>query len=176
MKLLSLYAALAIPAAVLSEQIPLINLDNNNLAKPAQIPAFGFGTWLLNTSPKNTTRAVRIAIESGYRHIDAAKAYGNQYAVGKGIRKGLKSVGAKREDLWVTSKLFNDDHNRVEAALNQTLKELGLDYLDLYLMHWPAGQPGGKGPHVFDYIEVGVVPFFMSHLNSKLCSTLILVN
>ena len=71
-------------------------------------PPIGFGTWNLNESPENTTNAVAFAIETGYRQIDGAAAYGNEEAVGKGIHKGLKQAGLGREDIWVTSKLWND--------------------------------------------------------------------
>ncbi|KAJ8060664.1 hypothetical protein OCU04_010972 [Sclerotinia nivalis] len=105
-------------------------------------PLIGFGTWNLNISPENTTEAVAYAIEIGYRQIDCAAAYQNEVDVGRGIKEGLKRAGLKREDIWVTSKLWNDHHGsyeNVENGLNQTLKDLGLDYLDLYLMHWPIG-------------------------------------
>lgn len=73
-------------------------------------PPIGFGTWNLKESPENTTNAVAFAIEKGYRQIDGAAAYGNEEAVGKGIQKGLKQAGLKREDIWVTSKLWNDQY------------------------------------------------------------------
>ncbi|KAI9642625.1 hypothetical protein NHQ30_009430 [Ciborinia camelliae] len=105
-------------------------------------PLMGFGTWNLNLSPENTTEAVAYAIEIGYRHIDCAGRYLNEVDVGRGIKEGLKRAGLKREDLWVTSKLWNDrhgDYENVERGLNQTLHDLDLEYLDLYLMHWPIG-------------------------------------
>jgi alcohol dehydrogenase (NADP+) len=71
-------------------------------------PLIGFGTWNLKESHDNTTDAVAIAIESGYRQIDCAAAYGNEKEVGKGIAKGLKNAGVRREEIWVTSKLWND--------------------------------------------------------------------
>ena len=73
-------------------------------------PLIGFGTWNLKESHENTTDAVAIAIESGYRQIDCAAAYGNEKEVGKGISKGLKAAGLRREELWVTSKLWNDQY------------------------------------------------------------------
>lgn len=117
-------------------------------------PLIGFGTWNLKVSPENTTAVVSLAIETGYRQIDCAAIYGNQIAVGKGIKEGLEKVGLKREDIWVTSKLWNDhhgDYETAEAGLNQTLKDLGLDYLDLYLMHWPVGT-STKKPKL-DYVD-----------------------
>ncbi|TKA63543.1 hypothetical protein B0A55_11352 [Friedmanniomyces simplex] len=86
--------------------------------------------------------AVSWAIQTGYRHIDCAAAYGNEDKVGRGIADGLLKTGLKREDLWVTSKLWNDHHgtNAPESAIDTTLKKLGLTYLDLYHMHWPVSQ------------------------------------
>lgn len=69
------------------------------------IPLLGFGTW--NLKEKNTSEAVSWAIQVGYRHIDCAEAYGNEAEVGRGIRDGLEKAGLKREDIWVTSKLWN---------------------------------------------------------------------
>jgi alcohol dehydrogenase (NADP+) len=71
-------------------------------------PLIGFGTWNLKESADNTSSAVALALEAGYRQIDCAAAYGNEKAVGKGIAKGLKKSGLKREDIWITSKLWND--------------------------------------------------------------------
>lgn len=71
-------------------------------------PLIGFGTWNLDISDSNTTAAVSYAIEAGYRQIDCAAAYGNEKAVGEGIKQGLEKAGLKREEIWVTSKLWND--------------------------------------------------------------------
>ncbi|WP_338379283.1 aldo/keto reductase, partial [Enterococcus faecium] len=86
------------------------------------------------------TKAVKHAIENGYRSIDTAKVYGNEEKVGQGIKEGLETTGLKREDLFITSKLWLEDFGRtnVEDAYEGSLKRLGLDYLDLYLMHWPG--------------------------------------
>lgn len=87
------------------------------------------------------------AISHGYRHIDAAFNYGNEEEVGKGIREALTSGKVKREDLFVTAKLWCTYHTRVEEALDLSLKNLGLDYVDLYLVHWPlAMNPHGMWP------------------------------
>jgi len=104
-----------------------------------QIPTIGFGTWNLKD---NATEAVSHAINVGYRHIDCAAIYGNEKAVGKGIHEGLKKTGLSRDDIWVTSKLWNDHHDprKVESAIDKTLSDLGLDYLDLYHMHWPVAE------------------------------------
>lgn len=88
--------------ALASSQIPI------TASKPSTIPSLGFGTWNLKISAENTTKAVSAAIEAGYRHIDCAAAYDNQKDVGRGIKKGLEVAGIEREDIWVTSKLWND--------------------------------------------------------------------
>jgi len=74
---------------------------------------------------------VEIAVKNGYRHLDFAKVYGNQKEVRQGLKKVIPSV-VKREELFITSKLWNSDHSQVEKGLDDTLEELGLDYLDLY--------------------------------------------
>lgn len=78
------------------------------------------------------------AIENGYRHIDTAFAYGNEGEVGKGLAKAIASGKVKREDVFVTTKLWSTYHTRVEEAVDTSLKNLGLEYLDLYLLHWPV--------------------------------------
>lgn len=161
-----------------SEQQPIVLTPEG-----IQQPLIGFGTWNLKESPENTTKAVSIAIEAGYRQIDAAAAYGNEKAVGKGIAEGLKKAGLKREEIWVTSKLWNDqyvpfspslqhssliflshDPDRVEAGLDQTLSDLNLDYLDLYLMHWPVGKGPSDSNYHYDYLSTW-------HALSKLLTT-----
>ncbi|KUL87178.1 hypothetical protein ZTR_05620 [Talaromyces verruculosus] len=101
-----------------------------------EIPALGFGTW--QSSPEETQRAVYHAIKVGYRHIDTALAYSNEVDVGKGIQAAIDDGLVKREDLFVTTKLWNTYANRVEEGLDTSLKALGLDYVDLYLVHWPV--------------------------------------
>ncbi|KAE8444919.1 hypothetical protein EG329_014046 [Mollisiaceae sp. DMI_Dod_QoI] len=125
-----------------------------NPQKTISQPLLGFGTWNLKISPENTTAAVSLAIQTGYRQIDCAAAYQNEKAVGNGIADGLEKAKLSRSDIWVTSKLWNDRHgtfDAVEAGLNQTLKDLGLEYLDLYLMHWPVGSPSKKNQ--LDYVK-----------------------
>ena len=87
----------------------------------------------------------RPRIKVGYRHIDAALCYGNENEVGQGIKEAIDSGIVKREDLFVTTKLWCSFHARVEEGLQQSLTDLGLDYVDLYLMHWPlAMNPKGE--------------------------------
>lgn len=102
------------------------------------MPQLGLGVFRVEND--NTAKdAVKHAIISGYRSIDAALVYGNEEMVGKGIAEGI-AAGIQREDLFITSKLWLDDfgYNQVVQGYEQSITNLGLDYLDLYLMHWPG--------------------------------------
>lgn len=108
--------------------------DTYKLNNGVEIPIVGFGTW--QTPDGQVAKdSVLAALNDGYRHIDTAAAYGNEESVGQGI----KESGVKREDLFVTTKLWNADHGYESAkkAIDTSLTKLGLDYLDLYLIHWP---------------------------------------
>lgn len=106
------------------------------------IPRIALGTWKSPTTA--VTESVRYAIEeAGYRHIDCAKLYNNEKEIGVALNDLLTRGVVKREEIWVTSKLWNTDHSPdlVESACRQTLADLQLEYLDLYLMHWPISFP-----------------------------------
>lgn len=108
--------------------------DRYFLNNGAKMPTIGFGTWQTPDSDV-AKNSVIDAINAGYRLIDTAAAYGNEESVGKGI----KESGINRYDLFVTTKLWNDKHGYQETiqAIDESLEKLGLDYLDLYLIHWP---------------------------------------
>jgi 2,5-diketo-D-gluconate reductase A len=112
-------------------QVPNIRLNNG-----VQIPQFGFGVFQIE--PSETAGVVRAAFDAGYRHIDTAQGYGNEEGVGQAVRES----GLPREDVFVTTKLNNPRHGYDEAiaALDESLQKLGLEYVDLYLIHWPRPQ------------------------------------
>lgn len=108
-----------------------------------QMPMVGLGTW--KSASGEVYQAVRWAIKLGYKHIDCAPIYGNEKEIGQALSDAVKEGDIKREELFVTSKLWNDCHKPedVEPALQKTLNDLQLEYLDLYLMHWPIAQKKG---------------------------------
>jgi len=98
----------------------------------AEMPTLGLGTW--KSQPGQVEKAVEVALQNGYRHIDTATAYGNEKEVGEGI----KASGVPREEIFLVTKLNNTDHKKVSEALEYSLQQLDTPYLDLWLMHWPA--------------------------------------
>src|SRR6202048_615196 len=117
-------------------KIPLIN-------GAGTMPALGFGTLI--PDPTDTKKATTVALEAGFRQFDSAERYGNEKEVGEAMQEVFKEGKIKREDVFIATKLWNNNHRpeRVKPAFEASLKRLQLDYVDLYLIHTPfAFQPG----------------------------------
>lgn len=112
---------------------PLLTLNDGK-----KIPQLGFGVY--KTPNDEVEAAIECAFEAGYRHIDTAKLYGNEEGVGRAVRNS----GLERSSVFVTTKVWNDDHGREKTrrACEESLERLGLDYVDLYLIHWPMPMNG----------------------------------
>ncbi|MEJ9212752.1 aldo/keto reductase [Bacillus smithii] len=113
--------------------------DTTTLHNGVKMPWFGLGVFKVEEGPE-LVNAVKTAIKHGYRSIDTAAIYENEAGVGLGIREGMKEAGISREDLFVTSKVWNADlgYESTKKAFETSLNKLGLEYLDLYLIHWPV--------------------------------------
>ncbi len=146
--------------------------DTVTLYNGVKMPGFGLGVFKVEEGPE-LVNAVKVAIKHGYRSIDTAAIYGNEEGVGQGICEGLKEAGISRENVFVTSKVWNADlgYDATIAAYETSLKKLGLDYLDLYLIHWPVE---GKYKEAWKALEtlykegkvkaIGVSNFQVHHL------------
>uniref|UniRef100_A0A1Y1LLL2 NADP-dependent oxidoreductase domain-containing protein n=1 Tax=Photinus pyralis TaxID=7054 RepID=A0A1Y1LLL2_PHOPY len=132
-------------------QVPTVTFNDGK-----KIPVIGLGT--LKSTPAEVIQAVKDAIDVGYRHIDCAHVYENEKEVGAAIAAKIAEGVVKREDLFITSKLWNTFHRpeAVEPAFRRCLKELGVDYLDLYLLHWPMGFKEGDDLNPAD--ANGIIP------------------
>ncbi|MGN0143806.1 MAG: aldo/keto reductase [Clostridium sp.] len=137
------------------------------LSNGVKIPSIGFGTYK-SGSNEETAEIVKYALETGYRHIDTASFYGNESGVGKGI----KESGIKREDIFLVTKLWNDDHgyDKTIEAFNKSLERLKTDYIDLYLIHWP-NKLNAETWRAFEHLyrsgkvkSIGVCNFKKEHL------------
>ena len=113
-----------------------------------EIPDIGFGTWNIPYG-EGCEKAVFEAIKAGYRHIDTAGAYGNERSVGLGVKAALREgLIEKRSDIFITSKLWNTNrsYNKAFRGFDKSMRNLDLDYIDLYLIHWPANKVRYKNP------------------------------
>ena len=145
-----------------SKAIVLLNND-------VRIPSLGLGTY--RSAPgKETEQAVLTALRLGYRHIDTAAIYRNEESVGAAIKRS----GIPREEIFITTKLWNADHHRIEAALKESLKKLGTSYVDLYLIHWPVPERNDSWEALERLYKkglckaIGVSNFTVSHLEQLL--------
>ena len=119
------------------------------LADGNSIPVLGLGVWQIPNGPK-TVNAVRWALELGYRHIDTAQAYGNEESVGRAVRQS----GVLREEVFITTKFYPGSEDPVAEA-EGSLSRLGVDYVDLYIIHWPQGGPTWAWPGMERAKELG---------------------
>ncbi|MGA4518192.1 aldo/keto reductase [Solibacillus silvestris] len=149
--------------------------DTIKLNNGVEMPAMGLGVFQVEND--TTAEIVKNAIELGYRSIDTAAIYGNEAGVGEGIKLALASTGLNREDLFITSKVWNAGLNYEEtvSAYEESLEKLGLDYLDLYLIHWPGQNKFAESWTALEdlYQEgkiraIGVCNFNISHLQDLL--------
>jgi diketogulonate reductase-like aldo/keto reductase len=149
---------------------PAIELNNG-----VSIPIIGLGVYQ-TASGDETVRAVRDAIEMGYRHIDTAKAYDNERDVGRAV----KESGVPREEIFITTKLWNSDHgyDSTKRAFDDSRRQLGMSYIDLYLIHWPVeGLRSESWRAMVELLErgdsraIGVSNYTISHLEELLASS-----
>ncbi|MCC8421900.1 2,5-didehydrogluconate reductase DkgA [Photorhabdus thracensis] len=151
------------------ENQPIIRLADGN-----HMPQLGLGSWAADNQQVVTT--IHAALDIGYRAIDTAAIYNNE----KGVGKALQETDIPREDIFVTTKLWNDRHRDVRAALTESLEKLQLDYIDLYLMHWPAPPQDQYVESWQQFIElqkeglirsIGVSNFHTEHLQQLINET-----
>ncbi|OHR67050.1 glyoxal reductase [Bacillus sp. HMSC76G11] len=148
--------------------------STTTLHNGVEMPWFGLGVFKVEEGPELVS-AVKAAIKNGYRSIDTAAIYGNEEGVGQGIREGIAEAGIRREDLFVTSKVWNADlgYDQTIKAYETSLAKLGLDYLDLYLIHWPVESKYKEAWRALETLykngkikAIGVSNFQIHHLES----------
>ncbi|MBG9692042.1 MULTISPECIES: aldo/keto reductase [Lysinibacillus] len=149
--------------------------DTITLNNGLQMPGMGLGVFQVANDA--TAEMVKNAIEVGYRSLDTAAIYGNEVGVGEGIKQALASTGLNREDLFITSKVWNDglSSDETKAAYEESLQKLGLDYLDLYLIHWPGKDKFAESWKALEDLykqgkikAIGVCNFTVAHLENLL--------
>ncbi|XP_010062337.2 NADPH-dependent aldo-keto reductase, chloroplastic [Eucalyptus grandis] len=119
--------------------------DRARLNCGTTIPVLGFGTYSYPIDLKATELAIHTALKVGYRHFDTAKVYGSEPAVGRALTVAIDEGFVEREDVFLTSKLWGSDHHDPVSALKRTLQNLGMEYVDMYLVHWPVKlKPGAN--------------------------------
>ncbi|XP_031764466.2 aldo-keto reductase AKR2E4-like [Galleria mellonella] len=154
MRRLSALVCLLVTLIVASaEKAPRARLNDGNM-----IPILALGTFGSDEDRAKLRQTVNDAVEAGYRHIDTAALYKNEEQIGEGIRDVIQKGLVKREDLFITTKLWNDRHacEQVVPALNESLSKLGLDYVDLYLIHSPGSQRADGTYDYIDYLETWI--------------------
>ena len=154
-----------------------ININTKiKLNNGVEIPLLGLGTWEI-TEGETIIDAIRLAISKGYRHIDTARIYGNEKGVGKGLKLSLEEQGLTREDIFITTKLWINSfkYERALKAFNRSLNNLGLDYVDLYLLHWPEPLYRQEAWKALESIlkegkarSIGVSNYYQNHLDELL--------
>jgi len=149
--------------------------DTITLNNGLQMPGMGLGVFQVENDA--TADMVKNAIEVGYRSIDTAAIYGNEAGVGQGIKLALASTSLRREDLFITSKVWNDglSYDETMAAYEESLQKLGIDYLDLYLIHWPGKEKYAESWRALEDLynqgkikAIGVCNFTVAHLEKLL--------
>nr|QLI62145.1 alcohol dehydrogenase 4 [Streltzoviella insularis] len=156
-RLVSVVAALCVQLANCAPDVPTFKLNNGK-----EMPAIALGTYLgfdqngiVKPQDKQVVKVVEHAIDVGYRHFDTASVYSTEEQLGEGVRNKIEEGKVIREDLFITTKLWNTHHKReqVAEALRESLKQLSLNYVDLYLMHWPIGLNEDYSNSDVDFME-----------------------